>query len=183
MLRITGGILKGKKIFINTRSATRYTSAKVREALFNILGSVNDKRILDLFTGSGAFGIVALSRGAGHATCIENDPHMVATLRRNLLQSSLNNACQVLYMDVRYAIPFLFKKSYKYDIIFADPPYGKGLIVDTMKLLEENPVYHDKTIVILEYSKREDITVFNSFKLETITIKKYGDTVIRMLRA
>jgi len=178
MLKITGGILKGKRIHINTRGAARYTSAKVREALFNIVGDIRNKRILDLFAGSGSFSIEALSRGAGYATCVEHDPHMVAILRRNLFQLSLNKSCQVLHMDVRYAIPFLFKRSYRYDIIFVDPPYGKGLIAITMALLENNPLYHTNTSIILESSKRESVAL----QWEEVTEKQYGDTVIHILK-
>jgi len=137
--------------------------------------------VIDLYAGSGSFAIEALSRGARSATCVEQHLRMIDILERNLTLLNLNKSCHVLHMDVRYAIPFLYKRLYRYDIIFLDPPYGEGLIADTMALLEEYPLYTENSLVIAEYSKREDTAFFNRFHWRTKTVKHYGDTVVRIL--
>lgn len=119
---ITGGYLKGKNIAILNNGTARYTSSKVREAVFDLIGEVKDSKVLDLFAGSGSFAIEALSRGAAFATCVEKDRGLVRALKENLGHLFLNKYCHVLNMDVRYAIPFLYKRGYTYDIIFMDPP-------------------------------------------------------------
>ncbi len=81
-LRITGGFLKGRKIVLLEKSGVRYTSAKVREAIFNILGNVKEKRVLDLFAGSGSFSIEALSRNAASVTSVEIDRDMAKIIEK-----------------------------------------------------------------------------------------------------
>jgi 16S rRNA (guanine966-N2)-methyltransferase len=181
-LRITGGSLKGRNIAVMKDGSARYTSSKVREAIFDILGDVEGCKILDLFTGSGSFTIEALSRGAEGATCVENDGAMVRILEQNLLNLSLNIYCHVLEMDVRYAIPFLYGRASMYDIIFMDPPYERGWISGTMSALKINRIYHRDTTFILEHSKREVIDAPTLEAWETVTRRNYGDTDLTLLR-
>jgi 16S rRNA (guanine966-N2)-methyltransferase len=182
-LRITGGTLKGRNIAILEEGAARYTSGKARGAIFNLIGDIKGCRILDLFAGSGSFTIEAMSRGATSSTCVEKDRRMVANLKHNLSILSLDKNCLVLNMDVRYAIPFLYKSTHNYDIIFMDPPYERGLIEQTMLLLKDNTVYDGDTVFIAESSKREmpDLTLSNQW--QEITTKLYGDTAIRLFRS
>jgi 16S rRNA (guanine(966)-N(2))-methyltransferase RsmD len=182
-LRITGGFLKGRSIVLLEKSGVRYTSAKVREAIFNILGDVEGKKVLDLFAGSGSFTIEALSRGASSATSVEIDREMVKTLERNLALLDVRNSCHVLAMDVVYAVPFLAKKVFSYDIIFVDPPYEKGHVGEIMKLLTTNRINHADTFIVIEHSKRE-IPVFSDLKgWHQVNAKGYGDTLITLFRA
>jgi 16S rRNA (guanine(966)-N(2))-methyltransferase RsmD len=182
-LRITGGFLKGRKIALLEKSGVRYTSAKVREAIFNILGDMEGKKVLDLFAGSGSFTIEALSRGASSATSVEIDREMVKTLERNLTLLDLKNSCHVLAMDVVYAVPFLAKKVFSYDIIFMDPPYEKGHVGEIMKLLTTNRINHADTFIVIEHSKRE-IPVSSDLKgWHQVNSKGYGDTLITLFRA
>lgn len=180
-LRITGGRLRNRTISIVPGNDARYTSSKVREALFNIIGDVEGKHILDLFAGSGSFSVEALSRGAASVTCVENDAKRVNILRDNLEGLSLNSYCQVLDMDVRYAVPFLCGKGALYDIIFMDPPYEKGYLTETMVLLEKNVIYRRDAMVIMEYSKRETITFPDFQNVIPVKTKRYGDTTITIL--
>jgi 16S rRNA (guanine966-N2)-methyltransferase len=180
-LRITGGSLRNRAINVAPGNDARYTSSKVREALFNIIGDVEGKDILDLFAGSGSFSIEALSRGAASATCVENDVKRVTILQDNLEALSLNSYCQVLDMDVRYAVPFLCGKGALYDIIFMDPPYEKGYLIETMILLEKNVIYQRDAMVIMEYSKREIIAFPDFQKAVPVKTKRYGDTTITTL--
>ncbi len=182
-LRITGGFLKGRSIILLEKSDVRYTSAKGRAAIFNILGNVEGKKVLDLFAGSGSFTIEALSRGASSATSVEIDREMAKILERNLTSLDLKNSCHVLAMDIVYAVPFLAKKAISYDIIFMDPPYEKGHVGEAMKLLTTNKIYHDDTFIVIEHSKRE-IPVFSDLEgWRQVNSKGYGDTLITLFQA
>jgi 16S rRNA (guanine(966)-N(2))-methyltransferase RsmD len=181
-LRITGGYLKGRNIAVPKNSSARYTSSKVREAIFNLTGDISGCTILDLFAGSGSFTVEAVSRGAVSATCVEKDGDVAAILQKNLSGLAVDKNCLVLNMDVRYAIPFLCKRVSNYDIIFMDPPYKKGLVTETMLLLKNNVVYDNGTIFILEHSKKEGVDLTFWKGLEEITVKQYGDTNISMFR-
>ena len=179
-IRITGGILKGRNITVPENDVARYTSSKVREAIFAMTGDVTGLRTLDLFAGSGSFTIEALSRGAA-AACIEKDKQMVHALKTNLSTLSLENNCLVLNMDIKYAIPFLYKRALNYDIIFMDPPYEQNFIPETMALLQKYVIYHKDTVFILEYSKRESPLVSPTDGWNERTTRRYGDTVISIL--
>ena len=180
-IRVTGGNLRGRTICLSESTDARYTSSKVREALFNVIGDVSGKNVLDLFAGAGSFSIEALSRGAVSATSVENDPGRANLLRGNLEALSLNSYCQVLDMDVRYAVPFLNGKGALYDIIFMDPPYEKGYLTETMLLLEKHIIDNREALIITEYSKREAIAFSDFPSFCPIKTKKYGDTSITIL--
>ncbi len=182
-LRITGGFLRGRKIVLLVKSGVRYTSARVREAIFNILGDMEGKSVLDLFAGSGSFTIEALSRGAASASLVEIDRDMVKIVEKNLVSLNLKKSCHVFTMDVVYAVPFLAKKNFSYDIIFMDPPYDKGYVGDLMRLLTTNRLYHNGSIIVIEHSKRE-ISAFSDLKeWYQVNSKSYGDTFITLLEA
>lgn len=181
-LRITGGLLRGRNITLLKKSGVRYTSSKVRGAIFNILGEMKGKKVLDLFAGSGSLTIEALSRGAATATSVEIDRDMARIFERNLTFLDLKNYCHVLVMDVVYAIPFLAKRAFSYDIIFMDPPYEVGYVGESMKLLTANRIYHADTLIVVEHSKRE-ISAFSDLKgWHKVNSKEYGDTFITLLQ-
>ncbi len=174
--------MKGRNIAVLKDGSARYTSGKVREAIFNTIGGVDGCRILDLFAGSGSFTIEAISRGAASATCVEKDRRMATNLKQNLMNLSIDKDCLVLNMDVRYAVPFLHKSGRNYDIIFMDPPYEKGLVMETMTLLKDNPVYENNTVFIVESSKREMTNRSALHQWQEIATRQYGDTAIRFFR-
>jgi len=179
-IRITGGRLKGRKISVAEGYDARYTSSRVREALFNMIGDVEGKHILDLFAGAGSFAIEALSRGAASATAVEMDRKRAALMRANLETLALNKYCQVLDMDVRYAVPFLYSKGALYDIIFMDPPYERGYVAEIMLLLEKQTVFNNDVLIIMEYSKRESIPFADFPSFRPIKTKRYGDTFVTL---
>lgn len=159
----------------------RYTSSKVRQAIFNMIGSVEGMSVLDLFAGSGSFSIEALSRGAVSATLVESNKIMVDLIGKNLATAGLNKYCQVFHMDVRYAIPLLYGRNNAFDIIFMDPPYERGYVTYVMTTLETNPLLTVGTVMVVEYSRREADTAA-LFKDRTgARTRRYGDTVITVL--
>ena len=119
-MRIVGGEHRGARIFAPKGKDTRPTTDRVREAAFNLIGPVDGATVLDLFAGSGAMGLEALSRGAASATFVEDDREAVRSIERNLEKLSVTGA-QVVQRDVLQA---LAAERRTYDLVLCDPPYG-----------------------------------------------------------
>jgi 16S rRNA (guanine966-N2)-methyltransferase len=119
-VRIIAGSRKGARIFAPKGLDTRPTGDRVREAAFNLIGPVDDAAVLDLFAGSGAMGLEALSRGAASAFFVESDREACRTIERNLAKLGLTGAT-VLCRD---AFQVLAAESRTYDLVLCDPPYG-----------------------------------------------------------
>ena len=122
-MRVIAGSRKGHKLAAPRGLDTRPTSDRVRENVFNLVGPVDDARVLDLFAGSGAMGIEALSRGAASAVFVEHDADAVRTIERNLDRLRLTGA-RVVRGDVLQAIAQEATAGAKYDLVLVDPPYG-----------------------------------------------------------
>ena len=118
-MRIVGGSRRGARIFAPKGRDTRPTSDRVREAVFGILGSVDGLTVLDLFAGSGALGLEALSRGAASATFVESDPAALEAIKRNLAKLELEGG-RIVRSD---AMKHLARTPERYDVAFLDPPY------------------------------------------------------------
>src|SRR3954454_22895544 len=118
-MRIIAGEHRGARIFAPKGQATRPTSDRVREAAFNLIGPVDGASVLDLFAGSGAMGLEALSRGAASATFVENDREALRAIERNLEKLRLRSA-RVVPRDVLQALAM---ERNTYDLILCDPPY------------------------------------------------------------
>src|SRR3954447_25062177 len=125
-MRIIAGSRKGARIFAPKGKETRPTGDRVREAAFNLLGpgAAEDVTVLDLFSGSGAMGLEALSRGASHATFVENDREACRTINRNVDKLGLENAT-VLCQDALTALRTDSRTGARYDLVFVDPPYRR----------------------------------------------------------
>jgi 16S rRNA (guanine966-N2)-methyltransferase len=145
-MRIVAGSRKGARIFAPKGRDTRPTSDRVREAAFSILGSVDGLTVLDLFAGSGALGLEALSRGAASATFVESDPAALEAIERNLAKLELERA-RVVRSD---AVKHLARTPERYDLVFLDPPYE---MVESLRmpLAEHLPrVLADGGLVVFE---------------------------------
>ncbi|MCX7837267.1 MAG: 16S rRNA (guanine(966)-N(2))-methyltransferase RsmD [candidate division WOR-3 bacterium] len=172
MVKIHSGILKGKKIFF-PKGKLRVTQDKIRKAIFDIIGNeIKEKSVLDLFAGSGSFGITALSFGAKEVYFVEKDKKVFQYLKRNINQ--LEN-CYSYLMDV---FIFLKKIDKKFDIIFLDPPYFKNYYKRVLNLIRENNLLNKKGFIIVESHKRFD---FKDCNFKILKEKIYGDTKITIL--
>jgi 16S rRNA (guanine(966)-N(2))-methyltransferase RsmD len=160
----------------------RPTSDRVREALFDILsGQVEGCRFLDLYAGSGAVGIEALSRGADQAVFVEQDPGTLRALRRNLEDSRLAPAGRVLGMAVRPAIQRLAGEGIRFDLMYADPPYGDaGERTEVLQRLGRGDLLRPGACIVLEHPARQAPRVPEA--LEILREARYGDTQLAFLR-
>ena len=124
MIRVIAGDFKGRKLYNLKIESLRPTQAKVRKSIMDSIRDFENKNILDLFSGIGTLGIEAMSRGAKKVKFVERNNRIVNVLKKNLNMLDLSDRSVVIHSD---AINFLNKEEEKYDIIFADPPYGKYL--------------------------------------------------------
>jgi 16S rRNA (guanine966-N2)-methyltransferase len=124
-VRVIGGRLGGRTLIAPPGTATRPTSDRVREALFSILGDMEDVDVLDLFAGTGALGIEALSRGAAHATFVECGAPALRALRRNLTALALEGETSVFPLRVERALSSVPWGARRFDLVFMDPPYAE----------------------------------------------------------
>jgi 16S rRNA (guanine966-N2)-methyltransferase len=153
-MRLTGGLDRGRRLFVPRGAKTRPTAAKVREAIFNILGPPPGP-VLDLYAGTGALGLEALSRGAPQAVFVERDNAALGALRRNLRETGLDDRASVMSGDVRASLRRLAARDDKpsFSWVFLDPPYVK----DTEGVLGElagSDLLTSCAVVIVEHDKR-----------------------------
>ena len=168
-MNIIGGIAKGHKIYAPDN--IRPTSGKVREALFSII-DITGKAFLDLFAGSGAVGIEALSRGASRVVFVERSRKAAIYIKRNLEKTNLEG--EIINKSVSATLENLEEK---FDFIFMDPPYKTTLIMKTLKKIDI--VLKNDSTIIVECPSNEEFE-YNGFK--TIKSKVYGDTSLAFLK-
>lgn len=172
-MRVVAGRFKGRTLHAPKGSATRPTSDKVREALFSVLGDVDGLAVLDLFAGSGALGIEALSRGAASATFVDEDPKAIAAIRRNLEAAGIEAD-----LHRRDAVAFLRSASGEYALVLIDPPYSSAprLGEHLSKLLPA--VLSKDALIVTESDKHAPLALDLPLEFE----RDYGDTRIRVHR-
>jgi 16S rRNA (guanine(966)-N(2))-methyltransferase RsmD len=177
-MRVIAGSRKGHKLVAPHGLDTRPTSDRVRENIFNLVGPVDDAKVLDLFAGSGALGIEALSRGAASAVFVENDADAVRTIERNLDHVRLKGA-RVVRGDVLRAIAQEATAGAKYDLVLVDPPYG--MLTDIQPSLARHlpPLLAADGLLVLETDARTE----PELPLPMRTSRKYGQTRVTLFEA
>ena len=176
-MRIIAGSLKGRRL-APVKGRLRPTAAKVREAVFNILGeSVFKARVLDLFAGTGALGIEALSRGAREAVFVEDHPGALKVLRRNLEDLGLVDRSRVLPLPVAGALKKLALEGEKFGLVFLDPPYGGAAAAATLTALAAAAILAPSAWVVAEHSSRQSLPDAVG-QLARRQLKRYGDTQV-----
>jgi 16S rRNA (guanine966-N2)-methyltransferase len=154
-MRITGGQAKGIPIKAPKGTQTRPTSDKVRQALFNVLGAdVSGRIVLDLFAGSGALGIEALSRGAANAVLVDKDAASARAIELNLEKTGFSKMAEIIRADFRSALRMISRRGEIYGIVFIDPPYQGGILEDVAKLLSQRPFVARDAIIVVEHFKK-----------------------------
>lgn len=173
-MRVVAGTRGGRVLQAPRGSATRPTSDRVREALFSILASVEDSRVLDLFAGSGALGIEALSRGASAATFVDSGAAAVAAVRHNLEQLELPG--EVLRMPALRALSCTPVLGREYDLVFLDPPYRMASSLGPQLSTALPPILAPAARVVVESDRRAPLEL----DLKLLRERQYGDTLIRV---
>jgi 16S rRNA (guanine966-N2)-methyltransferase len=168
-VRVVAGEFGGRRLAAPRGVRTRPTADRVREALFSMLGDVSGARVLDLYAGSGALGIEALSRGAESAVFVERDPRAVAAIERNL--QSLGLEQEVLRQD---AVRFLALSTGTFDLVFCDPPYDSASRLAGPLAQGLPALTSEHARIVTESDKRNPLEL--PFPL--ITERTYGDTRI-----
>ncbi|MFV0528932.1 MAG: 16S rRNA (guanine(966)-N(2))-methyltransferase RsmD [Lachnospiraceae bacterium] len=153
--------------------ATRPTTDRTKETLFNILQPyIPGARMLDLFAGSGAIGIEALSRGASHVTFIDNSAQAIACVRENLEFTNLSFGAHMIRSEVMSALSMLLQQE-PYDIVFMDPPYKQGLEEDVLSFLSKSPLLHEDTILVAEAAAATDFSYVEDLGFTVLKRKEY----------
>jgi 16S rRNA (guanine966-N2)-methyltransferase len=179
VVRIVGGRARGTHLGVPKGLEVRPTSDRVRESLFNILShrfehACENARVLDLFAGSGALGLEALSRNAKHVCFVEKNQQIAKLVKMNA--TKLQGDWQVVHAS---AESFLKRESEPYDLIFLDPPYSAGLLAPTLAQIVNRAWLSTEGLLCIEYPVDNDFEVPDN--LHSLFERRYGKTIIRIL--
>ena len=210
-MRIEGGYWLGQVLQAPNSNATRPTDGRTREMLFNSLGDfIVDTRVLDLYAGSGAVGLEALSRGAAHCTFIELEHSAIRALRANVKKLRADGLCEIWSANARTAPQKLADDGTKFDFIFADPPFSKpnegaeiarrldalpnllnneGVVTRESEIksqhTEEEPNREQENsrvgLIVVQHSRRVELPTLEHF--DVARTKRAGESMLTFLRA
>lgn len=186
-MRIISGKHRGRRIAMHEGTDIRPTSGRTREAIFNILthGSFGrsgespliDKRVVDIFCGTGGLGLEALSRGAKHVTFIDRNPQSLGLARENVERFGETENSAFIRSDSTQLPPATFPCT----LVFADPPYNKGQAAPALKSLKDAGWLEHNALVVLELSAHELLHVPQGYEL--MDERKYGNSKVLILRS
>ncbi len=180
-VRIIGGELKGRKLVTVPGIQTRPTADRVRESIFNIIGvSVRGALVLDLFAGTGAMGIEALSRGAESVVFADNDKTALRALAKNIKMCSLESRANIIKWNILKNLNIICSFPAAFNLVFVDPPYNKDMIQLTLSNLGKSRCLENGARVAIEHSPREPISLKDqNFKISDQ--RRYGKTLVSFL--
>ena len=177
MIKISNGTKKGFKLKVPTTGHVRPKTGKTRKMIFDVLQSVDNYKILDLFAGCGSLGIEALSMGANFVTFIDSSPISIKYIKENLKKCTFEDSSDVQKKDFSVATRELMRKDVKFDLIFIDPPYDyfdekslNGIIRSALKLCKsegiivcEHPMYEKLKLDVINYKVKQYKDKFITF--------------------
>ena len=176
-MRIVGGKYRHRNIiYPDDASHTRPTKDRVREAIFSALGDISNARVLDLYAGSGAMGIEALSRGASHCTFVDVSPIAIKTVKTNLTNLKVDEKeYEIIKNKDVNALANLKQKGSKFDLIILDPPYEEGQYEAIIDKMNNDGLINEQAIIVMEANR--------PIKLENIDYQKnkeyhYGEIMV-----
>jgi 16S rRNA (guanine966-N2)-methyltransferase len=183
-MRVIGGQDRGRQLRAPRGARTRPTADRVRVTLFDVLGpAVAGARVLDLFAGTGAVGIEALSRGAARVVLVERDQSALRALRANLATLGASRAAaRVMAGDVLQLLPELGAQEGPFDFVFVDPPYATSLAAHTLESLAAAGVCREGTEVVVQHSTRTVLPSVPGLAAHR-RARRFGDTALTFLRA
>lgn len=178
-MRVISGSARGKKLQCVEGIDIRPTLDRVKESVFNMIAfDIPDSHILDLFSGSGALGIEALSRGANHCVFVDSSSKSLDVTKKNIIDTHFDEFAEVVSSD---SIEYINKTSKKFDIIFIDPPYESDLYEKSLSAIKEKGILNPDGLIVLEY----DTVTTPDFKTDGFDIvkdKKYGRVKILIMK-
>ena len=176
-MRIIGGTARGRTIIAPAGSKTRPTQDYVRESLFNIIRwDMPDARVLDLFAGTGALSLEAISRGAREAVLIDMDHAACAAIKKNMETSRLGAQCRLISRDYRMAVDALAREGKQFDVVFIDPPYKMENTGEMCAALYDKGLLADGFMIVVEH--RRGMPPLLDERFEAYDLRRYGDTEI-----
>ncbi|MCX8011543.1 MAG: 16S rRNA (guanine(966)-N(2))-methyltransferase RsmD [Desulfobacterota bacterium] len=177
-MRVTGGKLKGRRLYTGKIKGLRPSSEKIREAIFNILTPfLTGDAVLDLFAGTGSLGIEALSRGMEEGVFVECNSAVIALLKKNIEGCQLSNQAEILKIPVSKALRVLKAREKKFKLIFLDPPYQERLVEKTLLELNKAEILISEGIIVAEHFIKEAVGEIYG-KLRIIDRRQYGQSVV-----
>jgi 16S rRNA (guanine966-N2)-methyltransferase len=179
-MRLTGGRWAGRSLR-SARGDLRPTSDRVRESIFARIGDLEGASVLDLYAGTGALGLEALSRGARALVCVERAPRSLATLRANVESLGAVESVEVMPADARSAIRRLGRAGRCFDLVFLDPPYASDEVERALAGIREHQILRPGAMVVIERSRRHALPDLSG--LAVLDERRYGDTLVTRLVA
>ncbi|WP_096189243.1 16S rRNA (guanine(966)-N(2))-methyltransferase RsmD [Evansella halocellulosilytica] len=181
-MRVISGTRKGITLKAVPGQSTRPTTDKVKESIFNMVGPYfQGGTILDLYGGSGAIAIEAISRGMEHAVIVDRDKKAISTIYHNTKISDVQEKVEIFRNDSKRALRAIAKKERKFDLVFLDPPYADQRLHEELLFLSEHEVVREGGTIVVEHGAGVHLQT----EYENIVEKKneqYGDTMIRIFR-
>ncbi len=181
-MRVIAGTHRGRRLNAPSGAETRPTADRVREAIFSIIGPCEGAHVLDLFAGSGAMGIEALSRGAQAVTFVERDPRAAACIRANLAALDLAAQARVVVRDWAAALQHEQQRGARYDLCVVDPPYSVVAGISAALPLALAPVLAEYATVILEGPAKGPVPTMDGIRVTKRSDRTYGSTRVSIFR-
>ena len=182
-MRIISGHARGRKLAEFAGTGIRPTSDRAREAIFSILisrfGSLQNMRILELFAGTGAMSLEALSRGAQSAILIDSSPQAAKLINDNITRCKVENCTELIKQKALVALPLTVSKG-PFDLIFLDPPYNQDLIPPILARIASLQLLQQNGIIAAESASNEEFEVPEEFEL--IDTRTYGSSKVQLIR-
>jgi len=180
-MRIIGGLARGRAIVAPPGEKTRPTQDYVRESLFNIIRwDLEDARVLDLFAGTGALSLEALSRGAAEAVLIDMDRAACTAIQKNMETTRLGDRCRLIPRDYAQALEGLAREGKPFDVVFIDPPYRMENTGEMCAKLMDMNLLSDAFLILVEH--RRGMPPLLDLRFEAYDLRRYGDTEITFVR-
>lgn len=178
-MKVVSGISKGRRLK-GSKAGIRPTSEKVKEALFDIFGErVRGAIFLDLYAGTGAIGIEALSRGAEKSIFVESDSSLRRIIRENVSSLGFKEKAEVIGQNAEKFIKRAIRKGERFDIIFLDPPYHTGEMEKILRILSKGDVLNEDGVLVAEHFKKKSLPE-KVGPLRLLKEYRYGDTVLSL---
>ena len=177
-MRVISGSARGRKLISPDGNNVRPTLDRVKEAVFNMISfDITDANILDLFAGSGALGIEALSRGAKKAVFVDSESSSLSVVRQNLTLTRLEDRAECVHKDFS---SYLETTHDSFDIIFLDPPYAAGFLEEALIKIRERKLLNEDGTIVCELDSQDEYHILDGYRL--YRDKKYGKARILLMK-